>query len=152
MTGDHQVASGCFLCDLAAPHNSALVVGVTEHASIMCNRYPYNSGHLLVSPLVHTPTLDSLDADLVGPLFEMVRTATALLEETYHPHGFNIGINQGSVAGGSVVDHLHVHVLPRWEGDTNFLPTIGDAKVLPEALEVTAQRLQTAFEATRTTL
>lgn len=112
---------------------------------VLMNRYPYNGGHLMVAPYKQTPSLDGLMDEELTELFCLVRTCQQVLERVMRPDGFNIGINVGRVAGAGIVDHLHVHVVPRWNGDTNFMPVLAATTVLPEALEALGERLRAAF-------
>jgi ATP adenylyltransferase len=108
------------------------------------NKYPYNNGHLMIVPKRHYLDLEQLDHRELEELFDLLRASIKVLKACFRPHGFNIGINIGKV-GGAGEDHLHLHVVPRWAGDTNFMPVIGDTKVVPEYLERTYQRLHSAF-------
>jgi ATP adenylyltransferase len=128
--------AGCFLCRGLADRNDRDngVVWRRSHSVVFLNRYPYNNGHLLVAPLVHRGTLGELSGpDLLEPL-ETVRAAVAVLDRMLRPQGYNIGLNQGKSAGAGLPGHLHWHVVPRWDGDTNFMPVIGQAKVIVESL------------------
>jgi len=109
------------------------------------NRFPYNNGHLMVVPYRHIGDLLQLKKDEKGDLFQLIQWSVKALEVVMKPHGFNIGMNLGRVAGAGVEDHLHFHVVPRWNGDTNFMPILADTKVVSEALEKSYQKLQTAF-------
>jgi ATP adenylyltransferase len=111
-----------------------LVLHRTPFSSIMLNRYPYSNGHLLVSPLRHVAALDGLAGEELQDLFELVRRSCAVLTAVAAPEGFNIGMNLGKAAGAGEADHLHVHIVPRWNGDTNFMSVIADVRVIPEAL------------------
>jgi ATP adenylyltransferase len=135
--------ANCFLC-AAATGDDPLVVDRGELAFILMNRYPYTSGHLMAVPVRHTPGVLGLTAGEGAALFAAIQRAIRVLTDAMHPDGFNIGINQGSAAGASA-EHVHVHVVPRWAGDTNFMPVLGDVKVLPQDLETTAANLREAF-------
>jgi len=113
-------------------------------AFILMNRFPYTSGHVMAVPVRHTPDVLAMTADEGSALFAATQRAIRALSEVMHPDGFNIGINQGGAAGAST-EHVHQHVVPRWAGDTNFMPVIGDVKVLPQDLETTAATLREAF-------
>jgi ATP adenylyltransferase len=113
---------------------------------VFMNRYPYNGGHLLVMPKRHLAELEDLDDPELMEIFHTLRLARQALEKTMAPHGYNIGINLGQVAGAGVPGHLHLHIVPRWTGDTNFMPVFGDVKVIPEDLFTTRQKLARAFE------
>ena len=139
---------GCFLCSAAAAdgETAELVVDRGELTVTLLNRFPYSSGHLMVAPRRHTPDLPSLTDAEGAAAFLATRRALRALIAAMGPDGFNIGINHGLAAGASV-EHFHQHVVPRWSGDTNFMPVVGDVKVLPEHIETTAQRLREAFAA-----
>lgn len=127
----------CFLCQAAASQRdrARLVVYRSPHTLAVLNRYPYNNGHLLVCPKRHSPRLDDLtDAEQLD-LCRVLGKMIAVLEKTIHPGGFNVGLNVGHAAGAGLPGHLHWHVVPRWEGDTNFMPILAGAKVIPQALE-----------------
>ncbi|MGI8552287.1 MAG: HIT family protein [Dehalococcoidia bacterium] len=143
-------APGCFLCRLAAadpaddPANLVLYRDVSAY--VLLNRFPYNSAHLLVAPLSHVGDFAKLSEAVRDSLFRLAQRAVALLNTEYRPEGFNVGMNLGAVAGAGVPDHLHVHVVPRWGGDTNFMPVLAETKVLPESLEQTYARLRPHFD------
>lgn len=119
-----------------------LVVARDRTCFALLNRYPYNGGHLMAVPYRETPGLDGLTRDELADLMELTRRCQAALGEVMNPEGFNIGINQGKVAGAGIVEHLHIHIVPRWNGDTNFMPVIADTLVVPEALKETAAKLR----------
>ena len=116
------------------------------HAFIILNRYPYSNGHLMVLPYEHVSSLDVLDDATLFELMKLTSYATQILKEAYHAHGFNVGINIGKAAGAGMEEHLHIHIVPRWQGDTNFMPVIGQTKVMPESLEDTYARLKKTME------
>ena len=129
----------CFLCRILreGPPKDAenLVIRRGANCLLMMNRYPYTSGHLLVAPFRHEGRLDALRPAELGEMMELASLGTRLLERVAQPQGFNLGINQGAAAGAGLQDHLHLHVVPRWEGDTNFMPVLGAVRVMPQALE-----------------
>jgi len=143
-----QGKGGCFLCDYSdAPGEDAEnhVVCRTEQALMVMNRFPYTNGHLLICPLAHKPDLEDLgDAEMTG-LWWLTRDAKTLLAETIGAHGFNIGINFGLCAGAGLPGHLHLHVVPRWNGDTNFMAVLGDVRVIPQSLDRLYQDLLAAM-------
>lgn len=146
VTGEAEASTGCFICDAVAAQDDAasLVVERTPVTITLLNRFPYSSGHLMVAPVRHASDPRDLDAAEGSALFSGAQRALAALDSAMHPNGFNLGLNLGSPAGGSV-DHLHLHVVPRWAGDTNFMPVLGEVKVIPEHLEATAAKLRDAF-------
>lgn len=138
---------GCFLCQKVEEQQDEdnLILYRGELGFIVLNLYPYNTGHLMVAPYVHTGDLANLDAQIGCALWNLTQQATRALTEEYHPEGFNIGMNVGRSGGAGLPDHLHIHVVPRWQGDTNFMPVTADTKVLPEALTQTYRRLKPYF-------
>ncbi|GAA1468700.1 HIT domain-containing protein [Nocardiopsis exhalans] len=133
---------GCPFC--RAPglaEEEGLVVARGKSAYVVLNLYPYNSGHLLVCPYRHVSEYTSLDGDETAEVAALTQTGIRTLTEAYRPQGFNVGMNLGTVAGAGIAAHLHQHIVPRWGGDTNFMPVIGQTKVLPEMLEQTRSRL-----------
>ena len=109
------------------------------------NLYPYTSGHIMVAPMAHQPSLELLDPDTRAEMMEMVSESMVVLKKIYHPQAFNVGANIGKAAGAGVPDHVHMHIVPRWAGDTNFMSTLGETRVLPESLEETYKRIRKAF-------
>jgi ATP adenylyltransferase len=135
--------SGCFLCRGLASRQDRenLVVYRTANSVVVLNRFPYNNGHLLVAPCVHRGTLEELEGpDLLEPL-QTLRHMTTVLDRMLHPQGYNIGLNQGKAAGAGLPGHLHWHLVPRWDGDTNFMPVLGHSKVIVESLNEFYDRL-----------
>ncbi len=126
----------CFLCDAreTGVDRAKLVLVCEDEALAIMNRYPYNNGHLLIAPTRHVGDLSDLDLKEMLSLFDLTRQSVEWLRKAYSPHGFNIGINLGRVAGAGLPGHLHVHVVPRWDGDTNFMPVLGGVKVVSEGL------------------
>jgi len=143
----------CFLCRAAAtPENSAaevdrenLVVCRGPRTVTLLNRYPYCNGHLLIAPLAHLPTLDRLPAEVNLELIETMGQMTGLLERLVKAEGFNIGLNLGRVAGAGVPGHLHWHLVPRWSGDSNFMPILADVSVIPQSLDALLTLLREAI-------
>jgi ATP adenylyltransferase len=136
----------CFLCDAAAADpgldDELYVVARGDLAFVILNAFPYNTGHLMVAPKRHAGELDDLTPEEVDEIWSWTRRTVAAHREASGPNGFNIGINLGEAAGAGVPGHFHLHVVPRWTGDTNFMPVVGDAKVLPEMLTDTYERLR----------
>ncbi|HXJ79353.1 MAG TPA: HIT domain-containing protein [Candidatus Methylomirabilis sp.] len=123
----------------------ALVLHRGPLAFLILNAYPYASGHLMAAVNRHGCALDEATADELAEVMTLTQQAIRILRATYHPHGFNVGVNQGKVAGAGIPDHLHVHIVPRWDGDTSFMTVVSDTKVLPESLETTYGRLAAAL-------
>jgi len=141
----------CVFCKAAQSDNprKVLVLFRTEYSLAMLNRYPYTNGHLMVAPLRHTADLNTLDDHELLDLMLAVRRCQNLLEDAAAPHGFNIGLNIGRDAGAGIIDHLHVHIVPRWAGDTNFMTVLGDVRVIPDGLMMTYDHLATVLKAER---
>jgi ATP adenylyltransferase len=111
----------------------------------MLNAYPYNNGHVMVAPYEHVPTIEDLDDDALLDLMHLSQRSLQAIREAYSPDGFNLGVNQGAVAGAGVEDHVHLHVVPRWGADTNFMPVIGSTRVLPQSLDDSWETLSKLF-------
>ena len=134
---------GCLFCELQKQDDEeALILARSENSFAVLNRYPYNSGHLMVAPLRHVGSFEDVEDDESLDMQGLMQRAIRALSEAMEPHGFNIGMNLGRVAGAGVPDHLHWHVVPRWNGDTNFMPLVGGTKVMPEALGDTLSKLR----------
>lgn len=136
---------GCFLCkyrDAAGEDATNHVVWRTDHVFVVMNRFPYTNGHLLISPYGHLEDLTDLDEDTFLDLWRQTRDAKGVLDAALHPNGVNIGINFGLCAGAGLPGHVHVHIVPRWTGDTNFMAVIGDVRVVPESLDRMYERLR----------
>lgn len=143
---------GCIFCNRikAGVLLETLVVYKGLYSFVILNKYPYNNGHLMVVPNTHTADLSFLTVEELNDLMANVKTSLEKLKEAYNPQGFNIGMNLGSVAGAGITEHLHWHVVPRWGGDTNFMPVTGGTKVLHEMLEDTYNKLYPLFNSTKT--
>ncbi len=140
-------AEGCPFCRIPSlPDAEGLVVARGEHVYAVLNLHPYNPGHLMVLPYRHVAELEDLDADEAGELTSFTQEAVRAMKRVASPHAFNVGMNLGAVAGGSLADHLHQHVVPRWGGDANFMPVVGGTKVLPQLLGETRSLLSRAWE------
>ena len=149
MTG--AVGSGteasCIFCDAGVgSERDALVLLRTDLSYVVLNLYPYNNGHLMVVPKRHVPSLAASTPDELADIMRLTRHAEMALTEAYRPQGINVGINLGRPAGAGVVDHLHVHLVPRWNGDTSFMSIVGNTRVLPEELAQTVERLRPIFD------
>jgi len=140
---------GCLFCRVWKEGGDRAhgVIARRPHALLMLNRFPYNPAHLMVAVDRHVGRFEKLRPSERGDLFELMVLAERALAREYHPHGINYGVNVGRVAGAGFVGHLHVHVVPRWNGDTNFMPVTAETKVLPESLGATARRLRGAIRA-----
>ena len=142
--------AGCIFCAEAAGEidsDESLAVHRGERCLVLLNKFPYSSGHLMVAPARHVGEFAALDDAEAAELHRLAAAGMAALGRVYAPHGFNLGWNLGRVAGAGIVDHVHQHVVPRWGGDTNFMPVLADTKVLPEHLRETRERLVAAWRA-----
>ncbi|NPA40935.1 MAG: HIT domain-containing protein [Aquificae bacterium] len=141
---------GCFLCHaVSQPEDKwreVLVLHKSSESFIILNKYPYNSGHLMVVPIKHTGNYEELSQETVIDMDRLLRLSLKALKKVFHPHGFNIGYNIGRPAGAGLETHIHMHVVPRWNGDTNFMPVIGKTKVISQDLETTYDRLKKAID------
>jgi ATP adenylyltransferase len=146
ITGERR--PGCLFCRVIEhpdDKDAELVVWRPEGAVVMLNKFPYNAGHAMVAPIAHKGGLDDLDDDETRDLMRALRRTITVLRASIKPEGFNIGANLGRVAGAGMPDHVHLHVVPRWNGDTNFMPVLGEVKVVNEHLTQTAAKLREAF-------
>jgi ATP adenylyltransferase len=139
-----KTSGGCLFCEAlpGSDDRKSLLLARRARAFLILNRYPYAAGHLMAVVNRHVGTLPEATADEVTGAMELVTLAISILSAEYRPEGFNVGLNQGRVAGAGIVDHLHVHVVPRWNGDNGFISVVGETRVLPEALETTYDRLK----------
>lgn len=137
---------GCIFCEaLARGDQEPLLIHRGARAFVILNKFPYNNGHLMVVPDAHVGRLANLEPAVLGEIATLAQAAERALMAVYAPHGFNMGLNLGKPAGAGVLDHLHLHVVPRWDGDTNFMAVVGETRVLPEELPETVSRLRAAF-------
>jgi ATP adenylyltransferase len=138
---------GCIFCDLPreGKDEENLIVHRARFNYVILNRYPYTTGHLMVVPFKHTDSLQGVDEDTAQELFALVRVADGKLREVYNPKGMNLGMNLGEAAGAGIAEHIHMHILPRWIGDANFLTVIGETRILPEELAETYRKLKAVF-------
>lgn len=138
---------GCIFCQAAASKDDAalLVVWRGKKNFIILNRYPYTSGHSMVVPYAHESELKALDSETLSEMMSLVQRVQIAFESLYHPDGYNLGMNLGKAAGAGIACHLHMHILPRWMGDTNFMTTIGETRLEPEDLATTYERLRKAL-------
>ena len=140
-------ADGCIFCSALEKEDSAenLIAVRGERAFVILNRYPYTSGHLMVVPFDHQPNLEQLDPETRAEMMELTTRCMTVLRGIYHPEAFNMGANIGESAGAGIKSHVHIHIVPRWGGDTNFMTVVGEVRVLPEALATTYERVKAAF-------
>ena len=138
--------SDCIFCDASEGRSVDLVLLRARHCYVILNLYPYNNGHLMVVPARHLAALEALTPDEQTELMQLTRLSEMALNEAYRPQGINVGINLGKAAGAGIENHLHIHLVPRWSGDTNFMTAVGQTRVLPEDLAATAARLRPIFE------
>jgi ATP adenylyltransferase len=145
---EHSKVEGCIFCMAQEMEDSAenLIAYRSERAYVILNRYPYTSGHLMVVPFDHQPNLEVLDPETRAEMMELTTRCMIVLRKLYRPPAFNMGANIGEAAGAGVKAHVHMHIVPRWAGDTNFMSAIGETRVLPELLEDTYQRVRKAFQ------
>lgn len=144
----HDKIDGCVFCMAKTLPDGLenLIAFRGERAFVILNLYPYTSGHLMVVPFEHKPNLEVLDEPTRAEMMELSSRCMSVLREIYNPDGFNMGANIGEAAGAGVAGHVHIHIVPRWVGDTNFMSTLGATRVLPEALEATYRKVREAFQ------
>lgn len=138
----------CVFCELlngAGDDESKFILHRAEFNFVVLNIYPYISGHLLIVPFAHVGELDAAPKETTDELMDLTKRSQTLLRETFSPHGFNLGMNLGRAAGAGVADHIHLHIMPRWMGDTNFMSNIGETRVIPEDLKTTYSKLHGKF-------
>jgi ATP adenylyltransferase len=140
-------AKACIFCSLRDSNEDEtnFVVHRGAHNFIVLNIFPYTNGHLMIAPYAHLADLDALSDEAAAEMIRLAKQSQTTLREAYHPHGFNLGMNLGSAAGAGVADHIHLHILPRWLGDANFMTTVGETRVLPEELTATYRKLRGKF-------
>jgi ATP adenylyltransferase len=138
---------GCFLCAKSRQQDDEanLILARGTRGFVIMNLYPYNSGHLMIAPYAHVPSIEELDAPTLTELMVLAQRCLAALRTALHPDGFNLGFNLGKVAGAGLADHVHLHVVPRWNGDTNFMPVLADVKVMPDLLQNTYRQIRAAL-------
>jgi ATP adenylyltransferase len=135
----------CLIAQHPEDDEANFVLHRAQHAFVVLNLYPYISGHLMVVPYLHTGEFDSMPKQITDELMDLAKRCQTALREVYAPAGFNLGMNLGAAGGAGIVDHLHIHLLPRWSGDTNFMTTVGETRVLPEDLPTTYSKLRSKF-------
>jgi len=140
-------SKGCILCEKPKQSSDAMsyILYRGEKNFVIMNAYPYNPGHLMIAPYRHVANLDELTDEERHEHFEMVSRSIRVLRQAFNPGGFNIGINMGKVAGAGIDEHVHTHIVPRWQGDTNFMPVLSEVRVVPEALAETYKKLKDKF-------
>jgi ATP adenylyltransferase len=141
---DSQKDEGCIFCTKPAEDRDEdnLLLYRAQHCFVLMNLYPYNNGHLMIAPYLHVPSIEELNATILTDMLITTQRCLAALHSAMHPQGFNMGINQGAVAGAGITEHVHLHVVPRWNGDTNFMPVLADTKVMPEYLQNTYRQIR----------
>ena len=146
---NNEKQEGCIFCNALArvDNTENLIIKRGELAFVILNLYPYTSGHIMVAPMAHQPSLEFLDPDSRAEMMELVSQSIVVLKQVYNPQAFNVGANIGEAAGAGEPDHVHLHIVPRWEGDTNFMSTLAETRVLPKSLEETYNRIKAGFEA-----
>jgi ATP adenylyltransferase len=139
--------AGCIFCDKPRQESDDenLIIYRGVNAFVLLNLYPYNNGHMMVAPYLHTAKLAELSPECLSEMMRLVQNCEAALYKAYAPQGYNIGMNLGEIAGAGIADHLHMHIVPRWSGDTNFMPVIGETKVLPDSLSGSYEKILTAW-------
>ncbi|MBA2546610.1 MAG: HIT domain-containing protein [Solirubrobacterales bacterium] len=144
------VEEECIFCAFpgedAGSDEANLIVHRGERCFVILNKFPYTNGHLMVAPFEHVASLPDVESETVAEMMGLAQQAMRILESTYSPHGYNVGINQGRVAGAGVEHHIHMHVVPRWGGDTNFMPVLADTRVMPQTLEQSYGALAGQFD------
>lgn len=141
------VEQECIFCAKPAANDDRanLIVHRGERCFVILNLFPYTNGHLMVAPYEHVGSIQAIEPDTIAEMMALSQRAITILEDAYEPHGFNVGFNQGRVAGAGVEHHIHMHVVPRWGGDTNFMPVLADTRVMPQTLEQTYDALEGRF-------
>jgi len=146
LRGEDEKPAGCVFCHkVNAPDADEHVLHRGTFCYVTLNRYPYSNGHLMVIPCTHVPSLEDLDAPALTEMMQAVNLSLAVLREAYDPHGFNVGVNLGKAAGAGIAEHVHMHIVPRWMADTNFMPVVGQTRVIPELLDDAYARLKPIF-------
>ena len=140
-------SDACVFCAAleAGDDEANLIVHRGERCFVILNKFPYTNGHLMVAPYEHVAALQGLDAETIAEMMGLAQRGIKALESSYSPHGYNVGCNQGRVAGAGVEHHIHMHVVPRWGGDTNFMPVLADTRVMPQTLEQSYEALRGGF-------
>lgn len=147
LKGENPRADGCVFCEkLKCDDATEHVLYRGEHCYVALNRFPYNNGHMMVIPYTHTGALPDLDDATLLEMMQLVRHCLGFLGEVYGPQGFNVGMNLGSAAGAGVAEHVHLHIVPRWAGDANYMTVVGETRVIPESLDETYATFRACFD------
>ncbi len=147
LRGEERLLEGCLFCVKPQLKDAKAHILYRDHLCyVILNRFPYNNGHLMVVPYRHAATLESLDTETLTELMTLTQLSLRVLREAYDPQGFNVGMNIGEAAGAGIADHIHLHIVPRWGGDTNYMTTTGQTRVIPEWMDQTYERLRPLFE------
>jgi len=147
LRGEEHLPEDCLFC--VKPRSEDAEAHIVHRAGlcyVILNRFPYNSGHLMIVPYAHVATLEDLGADALAEMMALTQLSLRVLREAYDPQGFNVGLNIGEVAGAGIAGHIHLHIVPRWGGDTNYMTTLGQTRIIPEWLDQTYERLRPLFE------
>ena len=148
LLGEEEQGDGCIFCaKITADDAEEHILCRGQTCFVVLNRYPYNNGHLMVVPYRHTPSLEYLDDETSLEMMQLVRCSLRILREVYHPQGFNLGVNEGHAGGAGVAEHVHLHIVPRWESDANYMSVVGETRVMPELLDDSYARLRSRFDA-----
>ncbi len=149
VAGASKEQAGCIFCDLPAKNNDAvsLIVHRAKKNFIVLNRFPYTTAHSMIVPWAHVADLSACDAETLSEMMQLAQQLQRAIESVYHPEGFNLGMNLGRCAGAGIKDHLHLHVLPRWTGDTSFMTSVAETRLEPEDLATTYEKLRRGLEA-----
>ncbi len=146
LRGEDKRSEGCIFCHkLGCSDDEEHILYRGQSCYVTLNRYPYSNGHLMVIPYVHVSSLEDLDKPTLNEMMQVVNLSLAALREAYAPHGFNVGVNLGKAAGAGIAEHIHMHVVPRWTADTNFMPVVSNTRVIPELLDNSYARLKPIF-------
>ncbi len=145
---DNNNEAGCVFCQAVEQTDGSenLIIHRGQSAYVILNRYPYTSGHLMVVPLQHCSTIEGLPPPTRAEMMELISRCVQILTAAYHAEGYNLGANLGAAAGAGIPQHVHFHIVPRWQGDTNYMSAIGDTRVVPEALDETYRKIMSAWE------
>lgn len=145
--GDKHPVDGCIFCQKPlGDDDTEQIVARSEHVYVTLNRYPYNNGHVMVVPYAHIQSQEELPVEALTDLMVTVNRTLAALRKLYNPQAFNLGANIGAAAGAGIADHYHFHIVPRWQGDANFMTTVGDTRVIPDTLDATYHELKTIWQ------